>query len=155
MSFFRTVTLSAALVASSAFATFADGHIEGAVKARKGLMQLYGHNLSILGAIAKGDMEYDAEIASTAAGNLMALTQINQVSIWPQGSDSESYADSRALAKVWTTFPAIVEKSTAMREAAVAMNAAAGGGLDALRGAMGGVGNGCKGCHETYRAPKK
>jgi hypothetical protein len=31
----------------------------------------------------------------------------------------------------------------------------AGNGLDAMKGAMGGLGGGCKGCHEKFRAPKK
>ncbi len=32
---------------------------------------------------------------------------------------------------------------------------AAGGGVDAIKTAIGGVGGSCKGCHEDFRAPKK
>lgn len=155
MTIIRKIALGGVALAMSAGAVFADGHLEGAVKARKGLMQLYGHNLGILGAMAKGEMEYNAETASAAAGNLMAYVQTNQGSLWPQGSDAGSMEGTRALAKMWETFPAVLENSKAMASSSVAMNAAAGNGLDALRGAIGDVGKACKGCHEAYRAPKK
>lgn len=155
MSVFRKIVLTGAALAMSAGASLADGHMEGAVKARKGLMQLYGHNLGILGAMAKGEMEYDAKVAAAAAGNLQALSTTDQTSLWPQGSDAGSMEGTRALAKMWTTFPAVLENNKAMAAGSAAMSAAAGTGLDGLRGAMGGLGKACKDCHEAYRAPKK
>lgn len=145
----------AAALMMSAGASFADGHAEGAIKARKALMQLYSHNLGVLGAMAKGEMDYDAEAASAAAANLMAFATSNQLSLWPAGSDAGSVGGTRALAKMWETFPAVLENNKQMADAAVAMNAAAGTGLDGLRGAMGPVGQACKSCHQAYRGPKQ
>ena len=42
-----------------------------------------------------------------------------------------------------------------MREAATKMAAVAGDGLDAVKANMGALGEGCKGCHKPFQAPKK
>lgn len=146
-----TITLSLALGAG---AVFADGHskaLEGAVKARQGQMQLYSHNLGILGAMAKGQMDYDSGAAQAAADNLMALSSLDAASMWPQGSDN-SLEGSRAKPEIWTTFPEIATKAKAMSDAAAAMAAAAGTDLASLQGAMGPLGGACGSCHKAYRS---
>lgn len=124
-----------------------------AVKARTSIMQLYAFNLGTLGAMAKGEMDYNAEAATSAANNLVTLTQIDQSAMWPAGSDSDSDPNSRALPSMWQNFPDVMAKGAAMSEAAVAMQAAAGQDLDALRAAIGGVGGACSACHKAYRVP--
>ena len=57
-----------------------------------------------------------------------------------------------AKPEIWSNMSDVGEKSRALRAAAEAMSAAAGDGLDALRSNMGAVGDGCKGCHESFRA---
>jgi cytochrome c556 len=130
---------------------YADGHIESAIKARQGQMQLYAHYLGILGGMAKGQVDYDAAAASAAANNLKAVATLDAGSLWPQGSDMDSVEGTRAKAEIWTTFPAVVEKSTAMADAATAMAAAAGTDLASLQAAMGPVGGSCGSCHKAYR----
>jgi len=154
MSVFTKVTTATLGLTMMAGAAFADGHLEGAVKARQGLMQLYASNVGQLGAMAKGAVEYDAKVAMAAANNLALLATYDQSALWPQGTDSDSMAKSNALSKIWTTFPAIGEKGKAFADAAQGMAAAAGTDLAALRGAIGPLGASCKGCHETYRKPK-
>ena len=133
-------------------AAFADGHIDAAIKARQSQMQLYAFNLGTLGAMAKGQMDYDAAKASGAANNLVALSMMDQSLMWPQGSDSGS-ANSRAKAEIWANFPDVMAKGKAFADAAATMQTAAGTDLDALRGAMGALGASCGGCHKPYRAP--
>ena len=58
-------------------------------------------------------------------------------------------ADSGAAALV--TDAANLDKAMALISAADDMQAAAGDGLDALRGAIGPVGKSCGGCHEDFR----
>ena len=123
-----------------------------AVKARKGLMQLYAVNLGQLGAMAKGSVEYDAAKASAAANNLVLLTQLNGSALWPQGTDNASKAGTRALPAIWENFPDVGSKAQALASAAAAMQGAAGTDLDSLRGAMGAVGGACGACHKAYRA---
>ena len=152
----KTIKLTiTGLIAAAAIGT-AVAH-EGsnpAVKARTSIMQLYAFNLGTLGGMAKGEIDYDAQAATSAANNLVVLTQIDQSAMWPAGSDSAADASSRALPAIWQNFPDVMAKGTAMSEAAIAMQGAAGQDLEALRAAMGGVGNACSACHKAYRAPK-
>ena len=75
--------VTSALVVATASLAFAGGH-EGnpAVAARKAHMDLYSFNLGMLGAMAKGETEYNADAAKAAAGNLAALAQLNQSAYW-------------------------------------------------------------------------
>lgn len=147
------------LVAAAVIATAAlsDGHadkaIAAAVKARKAQMVLYSFNVGLLGEMAKGEVEYNADAASAAAGNLAALAQLDQSHFWPPGSDNASLgADAtRALPAIWEPGSTAGEKGMAFAAAATAMEQAAGGGLDSLRGAMGAVGQACGACHKSYR----
>ncbi|WP_281855908.1 c-type cytochrome [Litoreibacter halocynthiae] len=146
--------LAAAVVATSAIG---DGHadkaIEAAVKARQSQMTLYSFNLGILGGMAKGDIEYDADAATAAARNLAALSQLDQSRLWPQGSDNVALGADKtaALPAIWETGSTAGEKGMALASAAIDLEQVAGDGLDALQGAMGAVGKSCGSCHESYR----
>tara|TARA_E500000318_G_scaffold55810_1_gene51840 strand:+ start:9098 stop:9571 length:474 start_codon:yes stop_codon:yes gene_type:complete len=144
---------SAALLAAAP--VFADGHLEKAIEARKAVMSLYSFNLGQLGAMAKGNVAYDAAAASAAAGNLAALAALDQGAMWPKGSDATAMPDkTRAKAEIWSTYPEISGKSKALVDASAAMAKVAGDGLPALQGAIGSVGQSCGGCHKPFRAPK-
>lgn len=143
-------TVLATTIGAPALAQDADR----AVKARISLMQLYSFNLGTLGAMAKGEMAYDAGAASAAADSLVALSQVNQSAMWPQGTEQGAVAGSRALAKIWTSFPDVAAKGQAFTDAAAAMQDAAGMDLASLQAAMGPLGGSCSGCHKAYRGPK-
>lgn len=158
----RALFVLSGLIASGVFATAAtsDSHADkamlSAVKARQSVMTLYSFNIGLLGGMAKGAVEYDADAASAAAANLAALATMDQTRMWPAGSDNETLGDdvTEALPVIWSADSKIGEAAMALADAATAMETAAGGGLDSLRGAMGAVGKSCGGCHETYRKPK-
>jgi cytochrome c556 len=146
----------AALVAGASAAISGEAE-ERAVKARQALMQVYAFNLGQLGAMVKGEMEYNADLAKASADNLVKATTMNGMAMWPKGSsmDDEGMAGKTwAKADIWADGSDVGEKAKALREAAAQMAEVAGNGLDAVKGAMGGVGGGCKGCHEKFRAPK-
>ncbi|WP_193171234.1 c-type cytochrome [Nisaea nitritireducens] len=144
---------SAALLVTAP--VFADGHLEKAIEARKAVMSLYSFNLGQLGAMAKGNVAYDAAAASAAAGNLAALAALDQGALWPKGSDAAAMPDkTRAKAEIWSTYPEVNGKSKALAEASVAMAKVAGDGLPALQAAIGDVGKTCGGCHKPFRVPK-
>lgn len=152
----RNVAIIAAAMATFAGTAVANDPMEKAIKARKAQMQLYAWNLGQLGAMAKGAVAYDAAAATSAANNLLAVVSLDSMTMWPQGSDSTAMpGKTRAKVEAWTTWPAVGKKSEDMVAAATEMAAAAGGGLDSLKGAMGAVGQGCKGCHEDFREEKK
>lgn len=156
----RKLFVGLALAGSLAGATIAlaqsepDKVIAAAVKARQAQMTLYAFNLGLLGGMAKGAIDYDADAASKAAGNLAALTATDQSRLWPQGSDEMSIDGTRALPAIWDNIPDVIAKSAALTEAAAAMADAAGTSKEALAGAMGSLGGACGSCHKAYRAPK-
>ena len=132
--------------------------IEDAIKARKALMQVNAFSLGILGAMAKGERDYDAELAGTLAENLHALSLIKQAEMWPEGSANDNPAlkdKTRALPAAWTTYPAVVEKHQAWTDASAELAAVAGDGLEALQSKIGPLGKSCGGCHDDFRAEKK
>ena len=134
---------------------FAGGHGGNpAVKARKAHMQLYAFNIGTLGAMAKGEAEYDADAASAAANNLATVATLSQRGYWMPGTSSDDLPDeSRALPAIWESGSKAGEIGASFAEAAAALAAVAGDGKDAMAAAMGPVGKGCRDCHESYRKP--
>ncbi len=124
-----------------------------AIKARNAEMTLRSFNAGPLFGMAKGDIEYDAELASALANNLLIMTTVNNGRMWPNGSDNEAYPDdTRALPEIWTTYPAIEDQGKAYLDAVAALAEVAGNGLGELRSVVGDVGQSCKGCHDDFRA---
>lgn len=154
---FATLGLVAAGAIAATGPALADGHLEKAVKARQSLMQVVAFNLGPLGAMAKGEMEYDAEAAATSAKNLEALSKLDQSGMWPEGSDSESLGEDKthALPAGWAADSKAMEKHEAWAEASAQLAAVAGDGLDAMKPAVAEVGKSCGGCHDDYRVEKK
>lgn len=133
----------------------ADDPLQKAIKARQGEMQLRAFNAGPLFGMAKGKIEYDAELATQLAKNLQTLIKINMGRAWPQGSDNSKYAgDTTALPEIWTTYPEISEYGKRYVEAVNKVAAVAGNGRDALRAEIGGLGKTCKGCHDEFREKK-
>ena len=128
---------------------------EKAIKARKAVMALQSWYAGPLFAMAKGDLDYDAGMASVNAAHLNMMANVEGGAMWPQGTDNGAYAGkTRALPEIWTTWPAVGEKDQALKDAAAALAEVAGDGLDALRSKIGAVGKACKGCHDDFRAEK-
>ena len=126
-----------------------------AIKARIGEMELRSFNAGPLFGMAKGDIEYDAEMAATLARNLLIMTTMDNGRMWPEGSDNEAWPDdSRALPEIWTTYPAIADRGKAYLDAVTALAEVAGNGLGELRSVIGDVGQSCKGCHDDFRSEK-
>ena len=134
-----------------------DGPHDKAIKARQSMFQIYSYSMGVLGAMAKGEIEYNAEVAQEMASNLNSAANLGQSTFWPAGSDNSNpeNARTRALPALWETFPAVLEKGEDLKTAAAVLATEAGNGLDALKSSMGGVGKSCKGCHDEFRAKKK
>ena len=103
--------------------------------------------------MAKGEVDYDAAAAQKAADNLLSAVTIDTSMLWPAGSDSAADPTSTALPDLWAEGAEVAPKGKAMVEAATAMQAEAGKGLDNLKAAMGAVGAACGGCHKAFRKP--
>ena len=154
---FRKALLISATVGAMTTTAVADGHAgphAAAIKARQSLMTLYAFNLGVLGAMAKGDVDYSADAASAAASNLAALTSMNMAAAWPAGSDSFSVEGTRAKPDIWENFPDVASHAGALAAAAAAAAETAGNSLEALQAAMGPLGGACGACHRAYREPE-
>jgi cytochrome c556 len=149
-----TTRLCLALVglglAGAAFA--AQDANQKAIKARQGEMQLRSFNAGPLFGMAKGQIEYDAELANKLAGNLKLMLDLDNGRAWAPGSHNEAYpGETGALPKIWDTYPEIADYGKDYKEAVTALAAAAGNGVDALKPAVGDLGKACKGCHDNFR----
>ena len=141
-----------ALLATGALAQEQD--LSGNVKARQGQFRIMAINLGILGDMAQGKTEYDAEAAQAAADTLVAVSTINQPPLWPEGSSEMDMDGTRAKAEIWDNRDDFASKWAGFGEAASAMQQVAATGQEAIGPAMGGLGGACKACHDTYRAPQ-
>ncbi|RVT84472.1 cytochrome c [Rhodobacteraceae bacterium CCMM004] len=151
----QRITLSAVTVGlciAVAAGGYADSHsaTDPAVKARHGHMQLYAFNLGVLGAMAKGEMEFDADRATAAAANLHAVARLDETGYWPEGTSSDAMEGSRALPAIWEKMDDFEAKQQGLIEAAATMEGAAGS-LDGIRANIGAVGGACGACHKPYR----
>ena len=135
-------------MATPAAAQEFDGHL----KARQGMFRIMAINLGIIGDMAKGDTEYDAEQATMAADNLHAVSMINPLILFPEGSDAEAIDGTRALPAIWENTDDVGSKWADLGEAVSGLQEVAGDGREALGPALGPVGNACKACHDEYRA---
>jgi cytochrome c556 len=151
----KVMALSAGVLSLALIApVFADKHDpkEKAIKARQAYMQVIGFNMGGLGAMAKGNVAYDAEQATGMANNVKALASMYTGNFWPEGSDNQAYkGKTRAKPEAWSTYPKVAELHQEFVDASDKLAASAGTGLDGLRSAMGGVGETCKGCHKEFR----
>ena len=160
----RRAWISGAAALAFALAAFAGTGVVSAqedhsraVSARLAYMQLNGFYMGQLAAIAKGEVAYDAERATAIASSLLALANMDASAMWPAGSGNDNPAlagKTRAKPELWSTFPAVMEKASALNQALEAMVTAAGTDLASLQGAIGAVVAGCGGCHRPFRAER-
>ena len=146
-----SATLGVAMLAGSAIA---QDPMAGAIGARQSMMRLMGFNIGTLGGMAQGKIAYDASTAQAAADNLAKLASLDHMAMFPKGSDDMSVGDTAAKPDIWENAADFDAKFAALVAGANAMQAAAGGGVDSLKGAMGGLGGACGACHKAYRTPK-
>lgn len=141
----------AAAVLAIPTAGFAD-MVEDTIEARQGFYKLLGANMGVLAGMAKGEIDYDATAAQTAADNMVVMTTYNMGHLYAPGTSADDSDKTRALAKIWEDFPGVQEKGAAFVKAAMAMQDVAGQGKGEMAGALGALGGSCKGCHDAYRA---
>lgn len=145
---------AAALTLPFATAAFSDSDNPYAahLAARQGQMRIQAFNIGVLVRMARGEAEYDAAAAQTAANNLAAISQMDGRAYWPQGSDNGALGDAtRALPAIWQDMAGFGEAWGNFGTAALAMNDVAGDGLEALQGAIGPLGQSCGACHRNFQ----
>ncbi|MEO0829014.1 MAG: cytochrome c [Pseudomonadota bacterium] len=144
----------AAVLATGAAIGGGHGSVEDVVKARQELMKAVGKNFGVLGDMAKGKLDYDATAAVAAAKALNEAASTDPATLWIEGSSNADFTETRVKPELLAEIDKVSEIHAAWSTATTAMETAAGEGLDALRAAMGPIGEQCGACHKPYRAPK-
>jgi cytochrome c556 len=150
--FATAVALTAATAATIAVAQ--EAKMEPAVAARHAQMSLQSYHLGMLGGMAKGEIDYDAELAAAVAQNLDMVSNLNHSMMWPEGTAQGETEGSRAKAEIWSDMEGFEANWTDLQTATATLASAAGTDLESLRGAMGAVGSACGACHDDYRGPR-
>ncbi|MBF9031544.1 cytochrome c [Rhodobacterales bacterium HKCCE3408] len=149
MTFRHIAAALAILVATPTLAPAQE--FQGQLGARQGQMRIMALNLGILGGMARGNTEYNAELAMIAAQNIHAVTMINQAVMWPEGSNADAIEGTRALPAIWEDFDGFLGHWSDLGAAAETLVAEAGNGLEPMQGALGGLGQECGSCHDAFR----
>jgi cytochrome c556 len=148
----RKLIISTVIAATAAAGAFAQSPSDVA-KARRAYFTLVGFEMSTLGAMAQGKIDYDADVASQAAKDLAALTGYTMSDLFAPGTSNDDLpGETRAKADIWADMPGVQDKGMAFYQAVAELNDVAGNGLEALQPAVGKLGGTCKACHDDYRA---
>lgn len=127
--------------------------IDDAIEARKGYFTMLGMNMGGLSAMAKGEVDYDAQQAESYAENIATLSDYHIEMLFVPGSyKSEQPGKTRSLAVIGDDMQGFLAKYEAFGDAATTLEARAGEGRAELGKALGAVGGTCKSCHDDYRA---
>ena len=151
-----TITKTAALAALLSLGLGAAASAQdfsNQIAARQGQFKVLALNLGVLGGMARGTMDYDADMAQAAAANVATVSQFDQRFFWPEGSDNMSLDTTRAQPTIWDDTDDFAGKWGDMGAAATALVAAAGDAA-ALGAAVGALGGTCQACHEAHRGPE-
>ena len=121
-----------------------------AVEVRKALFTLVGQNMGPLGAMAKGRMPMNAEVAKTNAVRLEQLSLM--IEDYFKTDTTKFDVDTKAKPDIWKNHADFAAKIDDLTKAAQALSvAAASGDEGSIKKAIGGVGKTCGSCHDDYK----
>jgi cytochrome c556 len=142
----KTVTLATAILCLGFSAVMAQ---ETPQAKREQMMKQIGGSVGALGAIAKGDKPYDAEVVkkslTTISTNIKAFPDQ-----FPAGSD----ANSEAAPAIWTNNADFRAKAAKLGSDADTLLASLPADQAGVQKAVQTLGADCGSCHQTYRLKK-
>jgi cytochrome c556 len=147
MSSFPSAIVVAIAVAFSVAALTATEAIRERQKAMEGIRD----GMMALGAIAKKQQPFDAEVVKATAATIAAHLE-QAAGLFPEGSDKGD-VQTWAKPEIWSDRAQFDELFASSGQAAVALQGVTE--AEAFPAALGALGNGCKSCHDLYRLPKK
>ena len=138
-------TALAAIVAASA-AVAHQGVKNPAVMARMESMSAIANNMKVLGTMAKGAVEFDAQAAREAAAEIARHAE--QTPVLFKANETDPKSEAKSL--IWDDFDDFTQKSDDLVRVASDLSNTIQS-ADDLRAAVGSLGATCKSCHATYR----
>ncbi|WP_337660638.1 c-type cytochrome [Anderseniella sp. Alg231-50] len=119
----------------------------GIVKKRMEVMKDVGAVMKELGAMVKGDANFDASTVARRAGDLK-VHAAGMPALFPEGS---IHGPSEALPQIWADFEEFSRIASDLESAAATLSGVTEAA--ALPAALGAAGKTCKACHSDYRKP--
>lgn len=117
---------------------------------RQSYFALVGANFGPIGAMLKGEMPWNQEQLQGFADDLSAVSTLNVLRGFPDGSDKGT---TRAKPAIWENRDDFAQKLTDMQAAVETLNVAVKTGDRAAIGEqVGAVGQTCKACHDEYKS---
>jgi cytochrome c556 len=136
------------LIAQPAAAQFRNA--EHAIKYRQSVMQMQAFHFGRIAAMASGRMPFDAKLAADDAALLDTIDKLPFVAF---GEGTDKGGNTRAKPEIWRERAKFEAAAAKLQDDVAKLNAAAKtGSLDAIKAAVGGVGQSCKACHDAYQA---
>lgn len=133
--------LTASLPAAAQFAKKDD-----AIDYRQSALSVMATHFGRLGAMAKGDVPYDAKAAQENADIVVFMSRLPWAGFGP-GTEG-----GKAKPNVWTENAKFKELASKMEGEAVKLAAAAKqGDVASLKAAFGATAGSCKACHDSFR----
>ena len=154
----KKVITAAAIVASTSFMLAVNAQdptpqqqAEQAAETRQSVFRLFRYNLGAISGMARGTVEFDAEVAERNARRIAAMAPM--IPELFAAMDTREYTlETEALPVIWEQFDLFQERAQALVDGANTFaDIAAGGDRMATLGAIRAFGANCGNCHETFR----
>ncbi len=147
------VGMASALVAASMTA-FAHGGATGVVKQRMDAMEVMGKAMKNLGAMFKGQADYDAGTIQAAA-ELIGQHAQDIPMLFPDSHESRHGKATEALPVIWEQKEKFEELAADMLRESMALSRVAGeGNQRSVRLQFARTAKVCSACHTAFRKPK-
>ena len=132
-------------------------HANPGVEARQALMKSIVGNVKAIGAVVKGQSTESMADVARRAGEIKVDAD-NMAGVFGDQVHVENAGDVRTTASpaIWENWSDFFKLGQDMEAAAATLQAtAAGGDMDAVKGAFGAMTKTCGACHKPYRIKKK
>lgn len=146
------VLAAASVMIAAPLASASDPKPEEVIGFRQGVYKVIGWHFGPLGAMAKGDLPYDQQLAIKNSEIVAAMSRIAP-DAFLRGSDA---GQTGALPEIWTKpdqFKSAMERF--QKEAATLAEVSKTGDFNALRAQIGETGKACKNCHDDFRKKRR
>jgi cytochrome c556 len=144
------ITLSVGSSIALANTVNSDKQAQTAVQFRQAILQLVRSNMGPMGAMAKGDIPYNAEVMEL---NSLRIEQLGLMMEDYFVADTRAFdVDTGALDAIWNNQADFNQKAQDMVNAAINVKEVASARTaDDYRKAIGALGATCKACHDDYK----
>ena len=120
-----------------------------AIDMRQGLLKVVGYYIGPMAGMARGQLDYDADLVSKNVEKMAQLTAM--IPDLFKMDTSQSTLESDSLSTIWENTQDFNEKAVIVSERANALAKAAKQGKGEFMKAFGATGAACKSCHDDYR----